>query len=155
MGVGSGHSLYVPVPGVRWQAVCPRVCRMCTPSCRRGKVGDALEAVQHALHLKDFVTEPEYKCQTSMNACAVMSKLGRYEGPRNTCQRCPHILSEELLRLCLCVCATPCVCNVVHGLRWKGGDSHVVLLHSHSVLRYPLPPLPPDMKRRVPWVWLQ
>jgi hypothetical protein len=44
---------------------------------RRGKLDLALEAVQHALHLKDFVPEAEYRCQTSMNACAVFSKLGR------------------------------------------------------------------------------
>ena len=119
-------------------------------------MGDALEAVQHALHLKDFVTEPEYKCQTSMNACAVMSKLGRQELPRTHAYDVPAHSVRKILRPCLCVCATPCVCNVVHGLRWKGRA--VSLPFFSFPLRTvvsPAPPLPPGMKRRVPWVWLQ
>ncbi len=46
--------------------------------CRRGKPSLALDAITHALELKPHVAEVEYRSQTSLNACAVLSELGRY-----------------------------------------------------------------------------
>ena len=45
---------------------------------RRGHAQQALGAIKLAIQLKPNVEESEYRAQTSLNACAVLSELGRF-----------------------------------------------------------------------------